>query len=226
MLRGFRTLRHREGDDGLYAPPPEPVCFSLKSSNSTAWPAFAMSADGPAPPPSPTSARERYAPPTALPPGDRPQLRRSPYSGLALKCAHLPNSSVNAACGAVAGIASGIVTCPLDVIKTRLQAQGSWRPRQQGRASRVVYQGLLGTARVIWTQDGVRGMYRGLGPMLLGYVPTWAVYMSVYDWSKDFFYTRIGLWAPQVLWIAVDIVQRTNGCRAFPPRSPPAHARR
>lgn len=157
---------------------------------------FAMSADGPAPPPpSPSSARERYAPPTALSPRERPREQdpnwRSPYSSLALKCAHLPNSSVNAACGAVAGIASGIVTCPLDVIKTRLQAQGSWRPRHQGRASRVVYQGLLGTARVIWSQDGVRGMYRGLGPMLLGYVPTWAVYMSVYDWSKDFFYTRM-----------------------------------
>lgn len=156
-----------------------------------------MSADDPAPPPSPNSARERYAPPAPTAPR-RPSSMpasnaSSPYSSFARKCAALPNSSVNAACGAVAGIASGIVTCPLDVIKTRLQAQGSWRPRHQGRATRVVYQGLLGTARVIWTQDGVRGMYRGLGPMLLGYVPTWAVYMSVYDWSKDFFYTRMGL---------------------------------
>ncbi|KAL5438426.1 hypothetical protein PMIN05_005787 [Paraphaeosphaeria minitans] len=154
-----------------------------------------MSADDPAPLPSPNSARERYAPPTALStrdPTSKPAKNQSSsYSSLALRCAALPNSSVNAACGAVAGIASGIVTCPLDVIKTRLQAQGSWRPRHQGRATRVVYQGLLGTARVIWTQDGIRGMYRGLGPMLLGYVPTWAVYMSVYDWSKDFFYTRI-----------------------------------
>lgn len=158
-----------------------------------------MSADDPAPPPSPNSAREGYAQPAALPPRDpasmHAQIRSSRHSSLALQCAALPNSSVNAACGAVAGIASGIVTCPLDVIKTRLQAQGSWRPRHQGRATRAVYQGLLGTARVIWTQDGVRGMYRGLGPMLLGYVPTWAVYMSVYDWSKDFFYTRMGLCA-------------------------------
>lgn len=37
----------------------------------------------------------------------------------------------------------------------------------------------------------MRGMYRGLGPMLLGYLPTWAVYMSVYDASKDYFYNRI-----------------------------------
>lgn len=39
--------------------------------------------------------------------------------------------------------------------------------------------------------------------MLLGYVPTWAVYMSVYDWSKDFFYTRIGL-SSQFLGLAFD----------------------
>jgi len=29
----------------------------------------------------------------------------------------------------------------------------------------------------------MRGMYRGLGPILLGYLPTWAIYMSVYDAS-------------------------------------------
>ncbi|KAJ4294621.1 hypothetical protein N0V90_008312 [Kalmusia sp. IMI 367209] len=154
-----------------------------------------MSADEPAPPPSPNSTRERYAPSSARLSSRDPPMQdtnwSSPYSSLALKCAVLPNSTVNAACGAAAGIASGIVTCPLDVIKTRLQGQGSWRPRHHGRSTRIVYQGLVGTARVIWTQDGVRGMYRGLGPMLLGYVPTWAVYMSVYDWSKDFFYTRI-----------------------------------
>jgi solute carrier family 25 folate transporter 32 len=28
--------------------------------------------------------------------------------------------------------------------------------------------------------------------MLLGYLPTWAVYMSVYDASKDFLYEHIG----------------------------------
>jgi solute carrier family 25 folate transporter 32 len=89
-------------------------------------------------------------------------------------------------------VASGIVTCPLDVIKTRLQAQGSFRPRNSGRQTRAIYNGLLGTARVIWKEDGVRGMYRGLGPMLLGYLPTWAVYMSVYDASKDFLYEHIG----------------------------------
>lgn len=150
------------------------------------------------PPPSPSTASQENAP--TLPPTNQNRqflmhnsAWSTPYSDLAAKCAALPNSTVNAACGAVAGIASGIVTCPLDVIKTRLQGQGSWRPRNFARPSRVVYQGLVGTARVIWVEDGIKGMYRGLGPMLLGYVPTWAVYMTVYDSSKDFYYTRIGL---------------------------------
>lgn len=155
-----------------------------------------MSANEPEPPPSPsTSPSEQYAPTAArLPARDSPMPNHNVglRSSIAVKFASLPNSSVNAVCGAAAGIASGIVTCPLDVIKTRLQAQGSWRPRNSERPTRAVYNGLVGTARVIWSQDGVRGMYRGLGPMLLGYIPTWAVYMSVYDFSKDFFYTRMG----------------------------------
>jgi solute carrier family 25 (mitochondrial folate transporter), member 32 len=33
-------------------------------------------------------------------------------------------------------------------------------------------------------RDGLRGLYRGLGPTLLGYLPTWAIYFSVYDGIK------------------------------------------
>ncbi|GAB7351978.1 hypothetical protein MBLNU459_g2504t2 [Dothideomycetes sp. NU459] len=117
-----------------------------------------------------------------------------PPSQLAVLAAKLPPSSINSACGAIAGAASGIVTCPLDVIKTKLQAQGSFRQQQLSRnqpASAVVYRGLVGTARTIIHQDGLKGMYRGLGPMLLGYLPTWAVYMTVYDSSKTFYVDRV-----------------------------------
>lgn len=120
---------------------------------------------------------------------------RSPIFSVAIFAARMPNSTINGFCGAMAGVASGIVTCPLDVIKTRLQSQGSFRPRNLPRAaaSKAIYNGLFGTARVIWKEDGLRGMYRGLGPMLLGYLPTWAVYMSVYDSSKDYFYSTVGM---------------------------------
>lgn len=114
-------------------------------------------------------------------------------SRLAIYCTKLPEPTVNSICGALGGVASGIVTCPLDVIKTRLQAQGSFRRGPSyAVASPLLYRGMVGTARTIWSEDGVRGMYRGLGPMLLGYLPTWAVYMSVYDISKGYYGARLG----------------------------------
>lgn len=92
----------------------------------------------------------------------------------------------NALAGAVGGFTSGIVTCPLDVIKTKLQAQGGFTAGQHGEhAVRTkAYEGLVGTARVIWREEGIRGMYRGLGPIIMGYLPTWAVWFTIYNQCK------------------------------------------
>ncbi|KAB5590573.1 NAD transporter [Ceratobasidium theobromae] len=79
--------------------------------------------------------------------------------------------------GAGAGLVSSIVTCPLDVIKTKLQAQ-SIAHGSHG------YQGTQGTIAAILKHQGIRGLYRGLGPTILGYLPTWAIYFSVYDETK------------------------------------------
>lgn len=98
------------------------------------------------------------------------------------------DSQFNALSGAVGGFTSGVVTCPLDVIKTKLQAQGGFTAINKGRyvGHHKVYSGLIGTARVIWKEEGLRGMYRGLGPIILGYLPTWAVWFTVYNKSKVF----------------------------------------
>lgn len=120
---------------------------------------------------------------------------RNQTSSLAKFSTKLPPTSVNSFCGAMAGMASGIVTCPLDVIKTKLQAQGSFRQQQVLKhppTTSALYHGMMGTARTIVRQDGLRGLYRGLGPMLLGYLPTWAVYMAVYDSSREFYYGVVG----------------------------------
>lgn len=96
------------------------------------------------------------------------------------------DSQFNAMSGAIGGLTSGIVTCPLDVIKTKLQAQGGYMPVDMGRhvGHPKLYNGLIGTASVIWRVEGIRGMYRGLGPIVLGYLPTWAVWFTVYNKSK------------------------------------------
>ncbi|PYI00724.1 mitochondrial carrier protein [Aspergillus sclerotiicarbonarius CBS 121057] len=109
--------------------------------------------------------------------------------------ARVPDFYITPFCGASAGVASGIVTCPLDVIKTKLQAQGGFA-RRRGKAveAKTLYRGMLGTGRVIWREDGIRGLYQGLGPMLLGYLPTWAVYLAVYDRSREYFYETTDSW--------------------------------
>ncbi len=158
-------------------------------------------------PPSPTVVPDRYAPAVPAPPSRAMTSTTEnsnwskPFAALAVKVSHLPDGPVNALCGASAGVASGIVTCPLDVIKTRLQAQGSFRPRTYTGPTRVVYKGLTGTARVIWVEDGIRGLYRGLGPMLLGYIPTWAVYMSTYEFTKDLLNDKMGRWSSANIWL-------------------------
>lgn len=86
------------------------------------------------------------------------------------------------------------------MIKTKLQAQRT----AHGHAH---YQGVVGkhtissstplsvplnyhpsisaTVRSIIVHDGLRGLYRGLGPTILGYLPTWAIYFAVYDGLKS-----------------------------------------
>ncbi|TXT05922.1 hypothetical protein VHUM_03683 [Vanrija humicola] len=80
--------------------------------------------------------------------------------------------------GAGAGLVSSIATCPLDVVKTTLQAQ-SIRKDQKG------YEGVVKTCMRIYRLSGIRGFYRGLGPTIAGYLPTWGIYFTVYDFIKD-----------------------------------------
>jgi len=76
-----------------------------------------------------------------------------------------------------------VITCPLDVIKTKLQAQGGFR-RHDTPGGGGHYNGFTGTGKMIWKEEGIKGMYRGLGPIILGYLPTWAVYFTVYEKCK------------------------------------------
>ncbi|KAJ8473605.1 hypothetical protein ONZ51_g7770 [Trametes cubensis] len=99
--------------------------------------------------------------------------------------------------GAGGGLVASVATCPLDVIKTKLQAQRAVNP-QQGYlgvtrpAQRTSSSPLRAPATVkdILKHDGIRGLYRGLGPTILGYLPTWAIYFAVYDGIKRHFGER------------------------------------
>ncbi|KAI0260200.1 mitochondrial NAD transporter [Gloeopeniophorella convolvens] len=82
--------------------------------------------------------------------------------------------------GAGGGLVASIATCPLDVVKTKLQAQ-------RATLGQADYLGISATIRNIIQHDGLRGLYRGLGPTILGYLPTWAIYFAVYDGIKSYF---------------------------------------
>jgi solute carrier family 25 folate transporter 32 len=91
---------------------------------------------------------------------------------------HVPPSLHSMVAGAGAGLVSSIATCPLDVVKTTLQAQSVARGDKG-------YEGVTKTIMRIYRQSGLRGFYRGLGPTIGGYLPTWGIYFTVYDFIKD-----------------------------------------
>ena len=58
--------------------------------------------------------------------------------------------------GGVAGCTAAVLTCPLEVIKTKLQS------RSLARSS------FLHVVRSTWLTEGYKGFFRGLGPLLSG----------------------------------------------------------
>ncbi|KAJ1954309.1 hypothetical protein GGI12_005818, partial [Dipsacomyces acuminosporus] len=90
----------------------------------------------------------------------------------------------NSIAGAGAGCVSSVVTCPLDVVKTRLQYQGVLQEKYL-RQGYMPYRGTFNTLGRILSEEGVRGLYRGLAPMLMGYLPTWGIYFTVYEDLKS-----------------------------------------
>ncbi|SCU88972.1 LADA_0E13014g1_1 [Lachancea dasiensis] len=88
------------------------------------------------------------------------------------------DTHITALSGAMAGFLAGVIVCPLDVAKTRLQAQG------MRSSAHKYYNGIFGTLSTIVRDEGARGLYKGLVPIIMGYFPTWMIYFTVYERSK------------------------------------------
>ena len=74
--------------------------------------------------------------------------------------------------GTVAGGMATATLYPLDLVKTRLQVQQERR-------------GIVSAMRNIVQREGVRGLYQGLGPALLGNTVTWGGYFFFYEAAKQ-----------------------------------------
>lgn len=98
----------------------------------------------------------------------------------------LSNTQIIALSGALAGFLAGVSVCPLDVAKTRLQAQGALSESRLYK-----YHGISGTLSTIFKDEGIRGLYRGLVPIILGYFPTWMIYFTVYEKAKQVYPTLL-----------------------------------
>ncbi|CAE6479018.1 unnamed protein product [Rhizoctonia solani] len=75
--------------------------------------------------------------------------------------------------GGVGGISAVLVGHPFDLTKTRLQT-----------APEGAYTGALDVVKKTLARDGVKGMYRGMGPPLAGVTPIFAISFWAYDLGK------------------------------------------
>ncbi|XP_016333867.1 solute carrier family 25 member 33-like [Sinocyclocheilus anshuiensis] len=100
--------------------------------------------------------------------------------------------------GGCGGTVGAIMTCPLEVLKTRLQSSGlTLRPVFQFQLGTFngagvirpgpVTPGLLQVLRSILEKEGPKSLFRGLGPNLVGVAPSRAIYFAAYSKSKETF---------------------------------------
>jgi solute carrier family 25 (mitochondrial aspartate/glutamate transporter), member 12/13 len=107
--------------------------------------------------------------------------------------------------GAVAGGLGATVVYPIDMVKTRMQAQRSVvagaaassasasaaASSKVGAATRMLYKNSLDCFAKIVSREGVRGLYSGIGPQLVGVAPEKAIKLTVNDLLRNLF-GRIG----------------------------------
>lgn len=80
--------------------------------------------------------------------------------------------------GGTAGTIGAIVTCPLEVIKTRLQSSAK-------ATLNVNNLSMVKCFKSIVKNEGWRALFKGLGPNLVGNAPSRAIYFSTYSTVKS-----------------------------------------
>jgi len=80
--------------------------------------------------------------------------------------------------GATAGALASCATIPFDVVKTRLQTQAAL-PFQERK-----YKGVYSTLKLIFKEEGYKGLTRGLTPRLIYIIPASSVTFACYERYK------------------------------------------
>lgn len=88
--------------------------------------------------------------------------------------------------GGIAGSFSATLTCPMEVVKTHLQAS------KGGSEVALSARGPFSVAKTIARVEGFRGFFRGLIPTLIGILPARATYFWAYATTKTNLSARFG----------------------------------
>lgn len=128
------------------------------------------------------------------------------------------NHYIHLIAGGTAGTTGAVLTCPLEVVKTRLQSSVTSfvqvnvnaairllpssqqvlnlgtnscdvivNPNANNQTKPRPSQGLIAILRQIIKTEGPRGLFRGIGPTVVGVAPSRAIYFAAYESSKEFF---------------------------------------
>jgi len=142
--------------------------------------------------------------------GDKTAASAAPQAAGTAAAKKKASGWVHFAAGGFGGMAGALVTCPLEVVKTRLQssqyhlelqqaalrpgaaapvAVGSngeavllrARPASAGSALVRQFTAVPSIIASIYRQEGLFALWRGLGPNLVGIIPSRAIYFSSYS---------------------------------------------
>ncbi|KAJ3160088.1 hypothetical protein HDU88_008360 [Geranomyces variabilis] len=83
-----------------------------------------------------------------------------------------------AAAGSASGLVNAFFSCPMELVKIRLQNQREGGLKKPGVP---LYKGPLDCVRQIYIRNGIRGYYRGLGCTIIRETPSYGAYFASYE---------------------------------------------
>eukprot|EP01098_Paradermamoeba_levis_P013783 TRINITY_DN6366_c0_g1_i1.p1 TRINITY_DN6366_c0_g1~~TRINITY_DN6366_c0_g1_i1.p1 ORF type:complete len:175 (-),score=22.27 TRINITY_DN6366_c0_g1_i1:198-722(-) len=91
-------------------------------------------------------------------------------------------------CGTLSSSVAQLVSYPLNLVRTRLQAQGVQSKAATSTATPVataeVYTGMIDVFKKTIQKEGVRGLYRGILPNYMKVIPAVSISYTVYEYVK------------------------------------------
>ncbi|KJZ80534.1 hypothetical protein HIM_00384 [Hirsutella minnesotensis 3608] len=104
-------------------------------------------------------------------------------------------STYNFLLGSLAGAFGAFMVYPIDLVKTRLQNQRGAQPGQR------LYKNSIDCFQKVFRNEGIRGLYSGVLPQLVGVAPEKAIKLTVNDLVRGYFTDKKGniWWGSEVL---------------------------